>query len=471
MNSHYGWYKKSVWSEKRYGIDVPNNHQAGLRGDNTLVGQLDTGMNRTAPSRNNGSGVWFPPMLQGKFSYLNNNDLKDSLVNRHQGRGWSNAAAGQALPNGNFTASGITSTDDGATVTWKWICDQIKAGEDVELIFSYDDANGNPTGGHAVRVFGCGKTLGLPWIKYLHDGAQSNDSFGLETVHVFTTDTDGDGMVNLGVNGREIRFSMSESVTEAAKNAPTSPAQVIGEALVNAAGFVGKVLTKGAIATVFGLFNEVLGGNNLQVAALFSEGAANQDVVLPTTLNGATVLIDGRAAPLYFVGPGQINFQVPDQTELGPASVVIMVNDRPSDIVTVVIGEAGPGIFTLDPSVAGDNRAAVQNFPDFSLNLPNNPVEPGSFVIVYGTGLGAVTNPVPAGELTPQDPLSEVVEPVTTTIGGMEATVVFAGLAPNFAGLMQVNIEVPQLPLGEHEIVLTADGIQSNAALVSIGSN
>ena len=125
----------------------------------------------------------------------------------------------------------------------------------------------------------------------------------------------------------------------------------------------------------------------------------------------------------------------------------------------------------VNPSVAGDNRAAVQNFPDFSLNLPNNPVEPGSFVIVYGTGLGAVTNPVPAGELTPQDPLSEVVEPVTATIGGMEATVVFAGLAPNFAGLMQVNIEVPQLPLGEHEIVLTAGGIQSNAALVSIGSN
>src|SRR3989344_77121 len=53
--------------ENSYGLQIPNNHAAGLKGDNTLVGQLDTEMNRTVTNRRTGSGVWFQPMLDGKF--------------------------------------------------------------------------------------------------------------------------------------------------------------------------------------------------------------------------------------------------------------------------------------------------------------------------------------------------------------------------------------------------------------------
>jgi hypothetical protein len=197
--------------ENRYGINVPHNHQAGLKGDNTLVGKLDSYAERYAPSRTNGSGVWFQPMLDGKFEYLSDNGLSGSIVHRHQGRGYGSAADGEALPAGNFTRHGITSTDDGATVTFNWLCEQIQKGEDVELVFSYDNASGQPTGGHAVRVFECGTTLGVPWIGYLHDSQQSNDSAGLETVRVNVVDLDGDGMLNLGTTSREIRFAMSES--------------------------------------------------------------------------------------------------------------------------------------------------------------------------------------------------------------------------------------------------------------------
>jgi len=200
--------------ENRYGISIPHNHQTGLKGDNTLVGKLDTYANRYAPSRTNGSGVWFQPMLDGKFEYLSDNGLSNSLVHRHQGRGYGSAASGQALPAGNFTRHGITSTDDGAAVTFTWLCEQIKKGEDVELVFSYDNSSGHPTGGHAVRVFECGTTLGVPWIGYLHDAQQSNDSAGLETVRVNVVDLDGDGMLNLGTTSREIRFAMSESRIE-----------------------------------------------------------------------------------------------------------------------------------------------------------------------------------------------------------------------------------------------------------------
>jgi hypothetical protein len=212
--------------EEQHGLNVPHNHVPGLKGDNSLVGQLDTAANRTAPSRTSGSGVWFTPMLQGKFSYLDANGLKDKLVHKHQGRGYG-TPPNQALPAGDFQSSGITSKDEGAVVTWDWICEQLAKGQDVELVFSYDDANGNPTGGHAVRVFACGTTLGVPWIGYLHDSSQTNsdptDTQGLEAVLAYAVDTDGDGTLNFGAPNREIRFALSESVVPEPTKVPASP--------------------------------------------------------------------------------------------------------------------------------------------------------------------------------------------------------------------------------------------------------
>jgi len=224
--------------EEQHGLNVPHDHVPGLKGDDTLVGQLDTFANRFAPSRTVGSGVWFTPMLEGKFCYLDANSLSKALVHKHQGRGYG-APPNQALPAGDFQRCGITSEDNGPVVTWEWICDQIEQGEDVELVFSYDDANGNPTGGHAVRVFECGKTLGIPWIGYLHDSQQTDidptDSLGLESVQVFTQDLDGDGLLNLGAPNREIRFALSESVVP--PKVPASPG-----IYVSAAAFAACVL-------------------------------------------------------------------------------------------------------------------------------------------------------------------------------------------------------------------------------------
>ncbi|HHT9111495.1 MAG TPA: hypothetical protein ACFYDZ_10105 [Candidatus Brocadiaceae bacterium] len=200
--------------EDRFGINVPHDHKPGLKGDNSLVGQLDTEAGRTTTARNNGNGVNVGPMLKGKFSYLSKNGLKDKVVHRHQGRGFGNGV----IPNGDFTSSGITSKDRGDKVTFEFINNQIRNGEDVELCFSYDTLQGIPTGGHAVRVFECGKTKGQPWIGYAHDSVQTNqdpkDEKGLETVRVNIKDIDGDKLLNLGSKDRECRFVLSESVKQ-----------------------------------------------------------------------------------------------------------------------------------------------------------------------------------------------------------------------------------------------------------------
>ena len=217
--------------EDRYGLPVPQPHVPGLKGDSTLVGHLDEAADRFAPARDSGRGVWFSDMVSGKFKYLRENGLDRRLVHRYQGLGWGPPAA--QMPGGTFSAHGSSARDESVNsrVTWEWICDQIQNGEDVEVVFSYDSAGVTITGGHAVRVFACGKTLGVPWVRFLHGRLQTNrdpgDSLGLETVQVNLVDLDGDGILNFGSPNRELRFALSESadndkdgITDGLDNAP-----------------------------------------------------------------------------------------------------------------------------------------------------------------------------------------------------------------------------------------------------------
>jgi len=201
--------------ENRYGLPVPHDHVKGLKGDNSLVGQLDNASNRSVTNRTSGSGVWFVPMLEGKFDYLSENGLSNKLIHAHQGYGY--GGAGNQLPTGNFTHAGITSKDESVNgnVTFDWICEQVIKCEDVEVVIQYENSTGDIVGGHAVRVFGCGKTKGKPWLKYKHDALQTdrdlNDTRGLEEPQVYVEDSDGDGMPNFGSSNVEICFALSES--------------------------------------------------------------------------------------------------------------------------------------------------------------------------------------------------------------------------------------------------------------------
>jgi uncharacterized protein (TIGR03437 family) len=91
----------------------------------------------------------------------------------------------------------------------------------------------------------------------------------------------------------------------------------------------------------------------------------------------------------------------------------------------------------------------------------------GEVILVYATALGQVAPPVDAGTAAPLSPLSRTVAPVTAQIGGVNAPVQFAGLAPGFAGLYQVNVLVPQVPAGTQSVVIaeTAAGINASPAV------
>ncbi len=203
----------------RFGLAVPHEHKMGLKGDESLVGQLGETMDRDVTNRLSGAGMWFTPMLEGKFAYLAEHNLGDQLIQKHQGRGWG-SSPDEKLPAGDFTSSGITSESQGETVTFEWICEQIRQGEDVEVIFEYDGG-----GGHAMRAFECGTTFGIPWVGFANDSNQFSDSNGLECVRFNMLDLDGDGTANLGSTNWEVRFAMSESM----KDGVATPTEEPGE--------------------------------------------------------------------------------------------------------------------------------------------------------------------------------------------------------------------------------------------------
>jgi uncharacterized protein (TIGR03437 family) len=229
---------------------------------------------------------------------------------------------------------------------------------------------------------------------------------------------------------------------------PQSPV-LNASGVVNAATFLPKI-SPGALASIFGV--------NFASGNVGATGTS-----LPTVLGPVSVTVNNRKAPLLFLTPTQVNFQVPWETELGNAIISVSVNGLISNSVSVPVLTAAPGLFVL-PS----GQAVVQN-SDFTLNGPGNPAKAGSTIIAYLTGSGPVSPAIASGARAPADPLSVVTSDKGAAIGSTAATVSFAGLAPGFVGLLQMNIVVPStLAAGDYPLTITIHGESSNSATISV---
>jgi len=181
---------------------------------------------------------------------------------------------------------------------------------------------------------------------------------------------------------------------------------------------------------------------------------------LPATMAAASVQIDGITAPLVYVSPGQINAQVPWEVTPGSATLTV-THAGVAASQTVSIAAAGPAIFTL----YGSQEAAALN-QDYSVNSQDNPAAAGQAILLFGTGLGAVTPPVATGAAASADPLSWAAAKVTATVSGAPADVSFAGMAPGFAGLCQINVTLPAGISGAVPVIVSVLGAESNVVTV-----
>src|SRR5207248_2699623 len=101
-----------------------------------------------------------------------------------------------------------------------------------------------------------------------------------------------------------------------------------------------------------------------------------------------------------------------------------------------------PGLFTADGS--GSGQAAVSNVVDWSMNSGPNPAQPGAFIVLYLSGCGQTDPPGVTGAITPDDQMGKLLQPVSVTIGGRSADVLYAGPSPGLlSGVSAVVVRVP----------------------------
>ena len=192
-----------------------------------------------------------------------------------------------------------------------------------------------------------------------------------------------------------------------------------------------------------------------------SAAAASGYPIPDATVAGALVTINGFTAPIFYASPGQLNVQVPFEVS-GAATVVVSVGGVPQASGNITVRDAAPALFSL-----AQGHAAALN-PDNSVNSGARPAAVGSVIALYTTGLGTLNPAVPTGAPASDNPLDDSAHRVTATIGGQPATVEFAGGAPGYAGLDQVNIMVPQLAPGDYPVQITVGGAASNTATVTV---
>ncbi len=189
-----------------------------------------------------------------------------------------------------------------------------------------------------------------------------------------------------------------------------------------------------------------------QFISLFGTGIGPANAVVapavpfPTTLGGVTVSVQGRPAPLYFVSANQISALVPFATFGTSADVIVRLGNQESNRVTVPVTRSSPGIYTTSQNGIGSGAILKS---DFTIVSAANAPRRGDTILIYLTGLGALNPPLNDGAAAPTTTLSRVTDSVNVYIGGQKATVSFAGAAPGFAGLYQLNVVIPaSAPIG-----------------------
>ena len=169
--------------------------------------------------------------------------------------------------------------------------------------------------------------------------------------------------------------------------------------------------------------------------------------VLPLQIDYVSVTFDVPSASpaislpahIVYVSPTQVNIQVPWELQ-GQSSAqmkVVLDGDLFGNVVTVPLTNYAPAFFTYSTNIAD----ALDS--NYALITTSNPAKRGSSIALYANGLGPVSNQPASGDPASATSLSQTTQPVTVSFGGVNATASFAGLAPGFQALYQINVTVP----------------------------
>jgi uncharacterized protein (TIGR03437 family) len=217
------------------------------------------------------------------------------------------------------------------------------------------------------------------------------------------------------------------------------------------------------------------------IAAVYGGGIASDTVTVSATTwpgtaaNRQLVVNDDLQAPIYYISPTQVNFQVPSNAPIGAVRIAVRTADT-GELVAgggLLVSSVGPGIFTANSGGTGQAAAVNQ---DGTINSTSNPAPVGSIISIYATGQGQVSPAVVDGTAASSSPLSNTIavptSSSTTCLNSQPSMCVavgssgfgdvkYSGLAPGFIGLWQINVLIPSGATGVVPIRVIINGTPS----------
>lgn len=268
----------------------------------------------------------------------------------------------------------------------------------------------------------------------------------------------------IGKNGRLLRRSTNSpavynftgdemyvrvKITNAAgKSAWTQPVYTArlsaSDAILNGASLGNEPSASRAVAP-----DSVAVANGFGLCGVTQQTQRQPDGTFPTAVGGTTVTVNGRAAPLYYVSPTQVNFRVPPETETGAAEIVIRNADGVEMRSRVRVADAAPGLFTVDGTGRGDAFFVDTNTLLCSFFMPDDGARR---LQLFATGVRGATQ-------------------LQVTINGVPVIVEGIKACRGLPGMDQINVAIPPnvLPTGgEGTLVVNADGLSSNTVMLRL---
>ncbi len=288
--------------------------------------------------------------------------------------------------------------------------------------------------------------------------ASGSVSFSVDEVSIGTaalTGSAGTATATLAVNGSGLPFGTG---TITATYNGTSSAAVTVNVTASGSGSV-------AIPAISGVLSgasfkpSFAPGSILSVfgSQLSPQIQSASSVPLPISTSGVAVLVNGIAAPLYYVSQTQLNVQIPYETTPGTTAILSVNNNGQVTTQSFQVAGVAPGIFTTP-------TGALVPTPSAAL---------GQEIAFFITGTGAVSPAIATGAApSASTPLADLPQPqqkTVVTIGGATATIDFIGIPAGLVGVTQINVQIPNgIGAGPQPVVVTVGGVPSAAATVTI---
>ena len=271
-----------------------------------------------------------------------------------------------------------------------------------------------------------------------------------------------------GLNASRVQVFFYDSVDNAYATSAaigTGRGRIINATSVSAASYSPSAIAPESIAAAFG---EGFG----------AETDSAKSLPLPSELGGVRIFVTDsnkveRTAPLYFVSPYQLNYQIPAGTTDGEAKVVVAYNGEVISTGTMTVSAMAPALFTANSDgqgvpaayvtrVMGDNSQvteAVARYDAAQKKFMPAPINLGSpeeqvFLTLFGSGIRN----------------RYALSSVSAKIAGVDAEVLYAGPQGFYVGVDQVNVRVPRAALvnGEVDLVVSVDGKKANTVRVHV---